>query len=159
MTSDVIVRSPKSSEPGGIRSLILPKSDFVRLRGPSRLHLSFAMEYEIVETDDKDRGPWKVSTRQYRYHVVNDARDEILLWHWLPLGLCTTEQPHMHIGQSQLTRDAVLSRKLHIVTGRLAIETVIQTLISELNVFPARENYQEILDEGRANFERWQTWS
>lgn len=136
----------------------MPKVDYAPLRGANRLHLSVAMEYEQVRTDDPARGPWKVSTRQYRYHVVHDAMDEIILFHWLPLGRCSTKAPHMHLGQSQLTRDAVMTRKQHLPTGRLSLETVIETLITEFNVVPVRRDWQEVLDKGREDFRTWRTW-
>jgi hypothetical protein len=49
-----------------------PGARFAPLRGENRLHLSVAIQYEVVKTDDRERGPWKVSTRKYMYHVVTD---------------------------------------------------------------------------------------
>lgn len=60
----VFVRSHDSTAPGAVRSMNAPGAGFAPLRGGNRLHLSVAIQYEVVRTDDPERGPWKVSTRK-----------------------------------------------------------------------------------------------
>jgi hypothetical protein len=154
VTKTVVVRSHDSTEPGGVRAILAPKSDFAQLRGDRRLHLSVAMEYEIIKVKDPPKlGPWKVKTRQYRYHVVTDDLAEVILFHWLPDGNCSTTKPHIHLGGSQLTSDAVITRKTHIPSGRVSLESVIQVLISEFNVVPLRADWQDVLDKGHERTE------
>ena len=117
------------------------------------------MEYEIIKTELPDRGTWKIRTRRYRYHVVTDDLAEVALFHWLPDGDCSTDEPHMHIGVSQLTSEAVITGKTHMPSGRVALESVIETLITEFNVVPIRKDWQTVLAEGRAKFELWRTWA
>jgi hypothetical protein len=119
-----------------------------------------ALEYEVVEArHDKVRGPWKVRTRQYRYHVVSDDNAEVVLYHWLPEGKCSTKRPHVHVGQSQLSPDAVFTRKQHMPTGRVSLEEVILMLIEELNVVPLKNDYRSVLEDGHAKFCEFRTWS
>lgn len=135
------------------------RGEFAPLKGAPRLHLSVALEYELIETDDPDRGPWKVSTKRYRYHVVSDDKTEVILFHWLPEGNCSTEDPHLHVGHSQLTSGAVLTRKTHVPTGRVSLESVIRLLITEFGVIPLRADWSERLTECEAGFRRFRTWS
>jgi hypothetical protein len=117
------------------------------LRGQNRLHFYAAIEYDLVQVDDPDRGPWKVRTRGYWYHVVSDAKTEVLLFHWHPDGKSTEQGPHLHIGSSQLTREAVISHKDHLPTGRVSLESVIRLVIANYGVVPLRSDWQERLAE------------
>lgn len=143
-----------------MRAISVPRpGGFAPLRGESRLQVSFAMEYEIVESPDPKRGPWKVRTRQYRYHVVAADMTEVLLFHWHPDGKSSQQGPHLHVGSSQLTPSAVVNRKAHVPTGRVALESVIELLITDLNVVPLRSDWHEVLGEGRAAYQQYRTWS
>lgn len=135
------------------------RGEFAPLRGAQRLHLSVQMEYEIIETDVPDRGPWKVSTKRYRYHVVSDDKTEVILFHWLPEGNCSTEDPHLHVGHSQLTPGAVMTRKTHVPTGRVSLESVIRLLITEFGVIPLRTDWDATLARCEDRFRRYRTWS
>lgn len=157
----VFVRSYGSATPGGIRSIIAPTAGrFVPLRGENRLHFSAALQYEIVKTDDPDRGPWKVSTKKYMYHVVTGDMTEVILFHWHPeVPPGPQRGPHLHFGSSQLTRSAVVSHRTHVPTGRVSLESVIELLITDFNVVPRRADWKETLDESRQRFHDWRTWS
>lgn len=160
MTTAVLVRSHSSTQPGGVRAISAPRAaEFTRLRGENRLQASFAIEYELVPTPDPDRGPWKVSTRKYMYHVVRDDMTEVILFHWHPDGKSSQQLPHLHIGSSQLTPDAVVSHRTHVPSGRVSLESVVELLIREFKVVPLRSDWQDVLDEGRQRFLEWRTWS
>lgn len=94
--------------------------------------------------------PWEVGG------YVDNA--EVMLFHWLPDGRCSTKRPHVHVGQSQLSRDAVFTRKQHIPTGRVSIEEVVLMLIEELNVVSLKGDYRAVLEEGHARFCKFRTW-
>ncbi len=160
ITGAVLIRSHSSSQPGAPRSIQLPaRGSFVSLRGEKRLQAWFAIEYEIVQVDDPDRGPWKVKTRQYWYHVVAADLTEVILFHWHPDGRSTEQGPHLHVGSSQLTSNAVVSNKMHVPTGRVSLELVINLLIRDFNVVPLRADWQDVLARGNDRFEQWRTWS
>ena len=159
MTDAVFVRSHHSTVPGAIRSLNAPVAGFAPLRGENRLHLSVAIQYEIVQSPDPDRGPWKVSTRKYMYHVVADDMTEVILFHWHPDGKSTEKGPHLHVGSSQLTPNAVVSSRAHVPTGRVSLESVIELLIQDFGVVPLRADWRETLATSRTQFHQWRTWS
>ena len=94
ITGAHLVRSHSSTVPGGVRSIIAPRAGFAPLQGERRLHFSAALEYQVIEKEDAARGErWQVQTERYRYHVVADDMAEIMAFHWLPGGQCSTEQP------------------------------------------------------------------
>lgn len=146
------------AKPGGERTLRAPRpgEEYLRLKGAHKLQASFALAYELVETPDVERGPWKVATRSYRYHIVTEDLGEVVLFHWHPGS--GRLFPHLHVGSSQLTPSAVLSHQDHVPSGRVSLEAVIQMLISELGVVAEREDWRDVLVEGDEKFRTWQTW-
>jgi hypothetical protein len=142
---------------GGLRALVLNGNQPVPLRGPSRIHLSVSIHYEI--RPHPDLGPWKIRTRAYFYHIVNDAMDEIVLFHWHPDSPGMVVDPHLHLGRSQLSPSAVISHRVHVPTGRIALESVIILAIKELGVIPLRADWEKILTGNLEDFARFRTWS
>jgi hypothetical protein len=94
------------------------------------------MLYEIIRTDDPVRGPWRVSTRAYAYEMQTSGRELVWSYHWHPQS--TVSNPHAHLGHTQLAEDAVLSDKAHHPTGRVSLESVIRTCITEYGVEPLK---------------------
>ena len=155
----VFVRSHDSAAPGAVRSMNAPGTGFAPLRGENRLHLAVAIQYEVVRTDDPDRGPWKVSIRKYMYHLVTDDMTEVILFHWHPDGKSAQQSPHLHVGTSQLTPASVVSRRTHVPTGRVALEAVLELLIRDFGVVPLRTDWEAALSESKQRFDQWRTWS
>ncbi len=120
-------------------------------RGPS---LYVEQQYQLVEAPG-EHGPWKVSTRAYRYRIDAAVRDELVLWHWHPTDregrLHREPRPHLHAQVGEL-------RGLHLLTGRVGLESVIRVLLTEFGVRPRRDDWQDVLDATEALFERWRTW-
>ncbi|MGI8945053.1 MAG: hypothetical protein ACR2GL_02285 [Thermoleophilaceae bacterium] len=137
-------------------ALVLADGDPQPLRGDASLALRVAQQYRIVE-DTEPRGPWKVQTAAYSY-VVNRGEQELLAYQWNPAGDGRVTRPHLHVGAAvgELTGDF---HRLHLPTGRIALEDVLRLLIEELGVQPLREEWSEVLDAAQSGYERWRTWS
>lgn len=138
---------------GGIQALTTSE-DPLRLRTTDRTtdyFLSIGQQYEIVETEDRERGPWKVSTRAYQYRIDDHDRSEIVVWHWHPDGDSPYTKPHLH-ASGPLT-------DYHLPTGRVSLESVVRFLLQDLGVRSLRDAADEILSEGEAAFEDWRTWA
>ncbi|MCU1693630.1 MAG: hypothetical protein JWM64_2721 [Frankiales bacterium] len=162
VTDSVLVVSPggyQLNEDGPPHGVLLNRGDAVRLPGANKPCLHVSLHYQVVRVDDADRGPFKVRTRAYRYHVLTDDGTESMLFHWHPDGKSTFARPHLHVGGALLQRDAVISRKAHVPSGRVALEMVIGMLIREYAVVPRRADHEAVLDECLTRFERWRTWS
>lgn len=113
--------------------------------------LLFGQQYEIIESDVAELGPWKVSTRAYEYRIEAADRAELATWHWHPEGVSTFIRPHVHVGGPLAG--------CHIPTGRVSVESVVRFLVLELGVRTLRGDAGTVLDEGEARFEDWRTWA
>jgi hypothetical protein len=150
-----LLASSDAAEPGATHAIRTP-GEYVSLQGPKRLHLSATIEYEIVEWPDRDRGPWKVSTRKYLHHVVTDDHTEVILFHWHPDG--DVKEPHIHVGSSQLGVNAVMGSNDHIPSGRVSFENVLHYLITHHGVVPHQTGWSKILADNNNRFAQWRTW-
>lgn len=160
VTIEQLKYSHDARQPGAVRSVALPPgANYIQLPGELGLKFHASIEYELAETDDAERGPWKVRTRQYRYHVVTADQTEVLLYHWHPDSTPQRPYPHLHVGSTQLTANAVISGGDHIPTGRVALESVIRLLITEFAVAGRRDDWSKVLEDAEQRFIRWRTWS
>jgi hypothetical protein len=111
-------------------------------------------QYQVVEAPG-EHGPWKVSTRAYRYRIDSAAGDELVLWHWHPTDRegrpHRQPRPHLHAQVGEL-------RGLHLLTGRVGLESVIRVLLDDFDVRPRRSDWQGVLDATETLFEQWRTW-
>ena len=117
------------------------------------------MHYQVVRTDDHDRGPWKVRTAAYNYALF-DAGVEFLSYHWHPEHReeeSWITYPHLHVRAQGTT--GRLIQKAHLPTNRIALEDVLRLAISELNVTPRRKDWNQVLTRTQSAYEKWRTWS
>jgi hypothetical protein len=70
----------------------------LRRRGGGALRLSIGHRYTLVETDERELGPWKASTRAYLYRLDDGDGREQVSWHWHPSGRSRFHRPHLHVG-------------------------------------------------------------
>jgi hypothetical protein len=70
--------------PGVVGILTFNRDEVVKLRG-GKVGLSVSMQYRIIETDEPDRGPFKVSTVGYMYDLVLDGT-AVYEYHWHPIS-------------------------------------------------------------------------
>jgi hypothetical protein len=126
--------------------------------GPQRISsaeldvwLRVSMNYRLVE-EPGPRGPWRVTTTSYMYALENGAGVEYVGYHWHPQVPGNT-RPHLHVrGEDENWH------KLHMPTGRIALEDVVRFAVEELAVEPRRGDWSEVLDSTQEGFEAWRTW-
>jgi hypothetical protein len=128
----------------------------VALKREPRLFLSVMLQYRLVE-DDGPRGPWKVRTTAYSYTVEDGDGAEIIAYHWHPHARGSDHRPHLHFRSAGKVGEPGWAH-IHFPSGRVALEDVLRLLIREMGVEPLREDWEEILDETQAGFEKWRTW-
>ncbi len=119
--------------------------------------LDVAMSYEIVQSND-EKGQWRVSVCGYMYSVQTDDGTEVLAYHWHPLGNSPETRPHLHIGAIPSPSGLILTKKMHVPTGRIALESVLRLCIHEFGVRPLRDDWAQILADGEDLFTMWRTW-
>jgi hypothetical protein len=120
-----------------------------RNSGPPLL-LTVDQQYVVVESTGA-RGPWKVSTRGYRYQLTDESERELAGWHWHPHGNSSEQKPHVHVYQDPLTG-------LHLPTGRVSVESVLRMLLTEFGVRPCRADWEVVLNATEAAFVEWRMW-
>jgi hypothetical protein len=55
---------------------------------------------------------------------------------------------------SAMARRPTYLNQLHLLTGRIVIEDIVEVLIREFAVVPLRTDWERILDDGRASEDR-----
>ena len=140
---------------GRIHALTLNRDEALKLKGAPLL-LRAQMQYEIIPVTEVGREPWRVTTHAYNYEVQTSSSEAVVAYHWHPAS--RVANPHIHLGSTQLAREAVLHHKLHIPTARLSLEGVVRHCIEELGVKPLREDWDEVLAARQADFEAYRGW-
>jgi hypothetical protein len=66
------------------------------------------MHYEIIRDDREEYGPWRVSTRGYRYQISRIGQQDLARLHWHPTGASHYTEPHLHLPTVRATfEDAI----------------------------------------------------
>jgi hypothetical protein len=151
VTDAQVVYRPNA--PGHIEALSLSEEP-IRIpcaSGDTPWWLSVEQRYTLIEADDPTRGPWKVSTRAYRYRLDNDA-GEVASWHWHPAGRSKMREPHLHVSDGPLAN-------AHLPTRRVGLEAVLHLLLVDLDARPRRDDWSQVLGDVERAFHQWQTWA
>jgi hypothetical protein len=152
LTTSVLLASREGNE----RILLYREPAKLPRKNGNPLFIDITQTYLIVETADG----FKAQTTAYSYGILakeGDGFREILQFHWHPKTTKNLKWPHMHVVGN--TYDGDLSR-VHIPTGRLAIEDFIRVLIRDFDV-KARLSYEDakkILTKNKAAFCESASW-
>lgn len=119
-------------------------------------HLEAQMHYAIVRDATPDRGPWRISTRAYRYRVAVTGTDVFRI-HWHPWGRSDYHDPHIH-ANFVVTGRAPTTLNEHFPTGRLTFEDAIEWAVG-IGVSPVRSDWLEVLAEAKAVHVAHRSWS
>ena len=64
--------------------------------------------------------------------------------------------PHLH---AYGARDTLTLHKLHLPTGRVALEAVVRFLFADLGVVPRRADWRAVLDRQEERFRQTRSWA
>ncbi len=117
------------------------------------LTLRLRQTYELRENRDAPTAErWHVSTTAYYYRLARtDA--ELLSWHWHPSA--GVSYPHMHVSGEV----PPLTRRMHLPSGRVSIESVLRLLLAEWGVPPRRDDWSQVLGDAESGFLEHRRWS
>ncbi|RFZ08117.1 hypothetical protein MML61_10215 [Mycobacterium marinum] len=135
-------------KPDTVGILTFNGSEIVKLRGGNKVGLSVSMQYRIVEVDDAERGPWKVSTTGYMYDLLLDEK-ALYEYHWHPISDSHEVRPHLHCSAVD---------KCHIPTGRVMIEDVLNLAVHYGAKPNSMKRWRELDKLNRDKFARGATW-
>jgi hypothetical protein len=128
--------------------IVLSRNDPVQLYGPKRITIEISMDYELRRTDEPDKGPWKVSTTGWIYHLREHSGELIVGYHWHPRH--TPQVPHAHIRTQSTTG--------HFPTGRVLIEDLLQAAIEQGAEPTDPERWKQVRARNLEAFHRGATW-
>lgn len=129
--------------------------------GDGELLFRFAHQYRIVHVPDAPpRGSYEVRTAFYRYDILDRDEGEVVVFHWEPRGRSPVRTPHLHLSAAapvvlpQRVNSGVGNLKtflnrLHLPTGPLVIEDVIDLLIRDFAVVPRDDDWEAVIEANR----------
>ncbi len=95
LANDVLIVSPGGRHASRkVHSLTLANGP---INITDELTLDLSPMYEIIQTDEPGKGPYKVSTRAYDYAVRDGGGRVQASYHWHPLGRSSYTDPHFHV--------------------------------------------------------------
>lgn len=128
------------------------------------LWVAIAISGQFIKDERQDRGPFRVTTTQYSFHLSDDEEqaNEIIAYHWTPnAGKGQRTFPHLHIGRSTLNAkyrsDPYNLHHMHLHTDRVSVEQFIMTLIEEFGVKPTNDKWHSVLHSSHGTFVRYRS--
>ena len=129
--------------------LAVNRGEPFRLKGTESVSLSASMRYEVVSAEG-GRGPFKVSTRGWIYHLHGPRNRRLIGYHWHPVSDSHATRPHLHAFE--------MGDKKHYPTGRILFEDVLDLAI-EYGARPRDgQRWADVSVENREMFARGATW-
>ena len=134
--------------------------------GIGDLRLHFAHLYRVVQVPGSALGNrFAVQTTFYQYRILDFDLNEIVVYDWAPEGFGPIRSPHLHVSAagsiilkqrsgSPLENQKTFLGSLHLPTGRIEVEDIVELLIREFQVVPHRADWEDVL---AANREAWST--
>src|SRR3974390_2806145 len=89
------VLRPSGYEPAAAAHILTTTRKPSRIGGTD-LYFDVAQWFYIIE--DRENGPWRVTTAGYKYTLETEDGEEILGYHWHPESLSSHKEPHLHLG-------------------------------------------------------------
>ena len=143
------------------------ETDFIMLRRKdgSKLYLELVQHIELAKAATEKGDRYRVSTLRYIYGIWENPDKCLLAWHYHPD--LDVSFPHIHVYDRKTEEEKKAGQKpgilhaLHIPSGRVSLEDVIQFAIIELGVIPDRKrekDWQQVLKETSARFEANKSW-
>jgi hypothetical protein len=104
---------------------------------------------------------FEVQTTLYQYRVLDYDLAEILVYDWAPYGPSPVRTPHLHVPaagsiilaqrpDSPRAQTRTFLGSLHLPTGPIALEDIVELLIREFQVVPRRADWNDVLARNRA---------
>lgn len=119
--------------------LSLAGSDPVRVATRHQLTLDVGEHYRVREGSDG----WEVDVVAYFYALARNNED-VIVYHWHPYGRSSVTQPHLHVRADLEIGERWLG-KVHLPTGPIGLEDIVELTISDLGIQPLREDWQAVL--------------
>lgn len=147
----LVVQTPRNPDvltatfPFQARGLVVLRGDQGEPRLRCSVDHSFLLDPAVV-----------VHSTGYAYHLYDLGGTELLGYHWHPQGAGARPEAHLHVRAT--IGDAKLSR-LHLPTGRVALEAFVRLMITEFGIAPLQADWRRLLDTAERAFVAARTWA
>lgn len=148
-TAKLTLSKGGKSEPNQTHAWTINGGDGLVVRSLGTLKAS--MHYEIILSEERHEGKWRVTTRSYAYELI--APDGNLSWsmHWHPVGRSFVTYAHLHL-------PAYGAASHHLRVDRQTFEMAIQWCI-ELGAAPAKDDWERVLMETEGLHKLHRSWA
>ena len=157
-----ITTSPGAKHPslGERHSWLLNNGAGLELKTLKGVELRFdpSMEWELIRDERPDLGPYRVTTRAYRYSLSGPGGIEYVSLHWHPEGNSLVRDPHIHLGAALLSDSSPVTPKAHLPTPRHTFEMAVRWVV-EFGVKPACDDWREKLDLAETPHLLYRSWA
>ena len=110
----------------------------------------FSMSYELaVPAGDPAHSSIHAEITGYSVSLADGFENELLAYHWHPVGLSRVRTPHLHLG-SFAAGSAISIGETHPPTGIVSLAAIVRFLIEDLEVEPNRPDWDRVLTEVEA---------
>jgi hypothetical protein len=138
--------------------------NLARLRthgGIGELLFRFGHSYVVAPSrDGGTRDAFVVNTTFYQYRILDYGGDEVVVYDWDPDGPSPVRTPHLHVPAagsiilkqrtgSPLAQQRTFLGSLHLPTGAIVLEDIVELLIREFQVVPRRTDWEAVLAANR----------
>ena len=137
ITRDTLIRVPSALDLD-VRVVELSQNP-TPLSGLRSQTLRFHLAYALRTTEPRE---WRTEVAGYRYELHDQDGQELIAYHWHPLGNSPIATPHLHVTARMSGFDL---SKAHLPTGIVPLLAVLRCLITEFGVAPLRPDWDEIL--------------
>ena len=121
--------------------------------------VDFSLHY-WVRVVPGDRPGFVARTGSYDHSILDRDGRELVAFHWEPDGIGTVCTPHVHLSAaaaivlpqrtgSPLTQAKTHLGRLHLPSGPIGVEDVVELLIRDFAAVPLRPDWQRVLDDNR----------
>jgi hypothetical protein len=131
--------------------------------GPTGLQFAFRLDYQSDDgSGEIRRQSGAVFVVAYEYRLLDHDHRELLVYHWQPgPRFAGPDHPHLHVSASlaaqvtAATRRPIRLDKLHLVTERVMLASVIRMVIEEFGVSPIHRDWRRRLARADEVLNRW----
>ena len=74
----------------------------------------------------------QVDISGYSATLADGFENELLAYHWHPVGLSLVRTPHLHLGASTVRNDAIPIDETHLLTSVVTLPQIVRFLIEEI---------------------------
>ncbi len=113
----------------------------LRLTAGGRLLLR-AVHHGRIFRGEKGRREFRIQSTGYNYRILTAADEEIIGYHWHPIGESHVKLPHLHIWSDVKGLDL---SDAHFPTPRISLKRMLLQAVEELGVEPVRSDWGTIL--------------